>query len=98
MRLDKFLQLSRLVKSRNFAQEACDAGLIQVNGRCAKSALSVAPGDLVQVTHSGVEPDMEGQSAVSRLVSVRILSLPQKSMKKALAQECYETYFSSSPS
>ena len=45
MRLDLFLKVSRLVKSRSVAQEFCDAGLVEVNGSAAKSSREVKPGD-----------------------------------------------------
>lgn len=49
MRLDKFLQLSRLVKRRTLANELCDRGRVGVNGHPAKAASSVKQGDLITI-------------------------------------------------
>ena len=43
MRLDKFLKVSRLIKRRTVANEACDAGRVSVNGKPAKASVQVAP-------------------------------------------------------
>ena len=45
MRLDKYLKVSRLVKRRTVANEACDHGLVEVNGRPAQASYEVKPGD-----------------------------------------------------
>ncbi|MBO6107868.1 MAG: RNA-binding S4 domain-containing protein [Eubacterium sp.] len=50
MRLDKFLKVSRLIKRRTIANEACDAGRIQVNGKTAKASYDVKPGDRIEIT------------------------------------------------
>ena len=47
MRLDKFLKVSRLIKRRTVANEACDAGRIEVNGKVAKASLNVKVGDKI---------------------------------------------------
>ena len=47
MRLDKYLKVSRLIKRRTVANEACDAGRIQVNGKVAKASVQVKPGDVI---------------------------------------------------
>ncbi len=44
MRLDKFLKVSRLIKRRTVANEACDAGRVLVNGKPAKASLAVRKG------------------------------------------------------
>ena len=49
MRLDKFLKVSRLIKRRTVANEACDAGRVLVNGRPAKASLSVKTGDILEI-------------------------------------------------
>ncbi len=49
MRLDKFLKVSRIIKRRSLAKEACDRGLVAVNGRPAKAGTMLKPGDLVTV-------------------------------------------------
>ena len=49
MRLDKFLKVSRLIKRRTVAQEACDTGRVSVNGKVVKPAHTVKPGDVLEV-------------------------------------------------
>lgn len=49
MRLDKFLKVSRILKRRTVAQEACDGGKVDVNGRPAKPGCQLKVGDLVCV-------------------------------------------------
>lgn len=51
MRLDLFLKLSRLCPRRTLAQELCDAGLVLLNGRKAKSAHSVKAGDEITIRY-----------------------------------------------
>ena len=50
MRLDKFLKVSRLIKRRTVANEACDNGRISVNGRVVKASYDVKVGDKIEVT------------------------------------------------
>lgn len=49
MRLDKFLKVSRLIKRRTVANEACDAGRVTVNGAVAKASVKVKPGDIIEI-------------------------------------------------
>ena len=49
MRLDKFLKVSRLIKRRTIANEACDAGRVSVNGKVAKASQNVKPGDVIEI-------------------------------------------------
>lgn len=49
MRLDKFLKVSRLIKRRTVANEACDAGRVTVNGKPAKASTHVKPGDVIEI-------------------------------------------------
>ena len=49
MRLDKFLKVSRLIKRRTVANEACDAGRVLVNGKTAKASLNVKNGDVLVI-------------------------------------------------
>ena len=49
MRLDKFLKVSRLIKRRTVANEACDAGRVLVNGKTAKASLNVKQGDIIDI-------------------------------------------------
>ena len=49
MRLDKFLKVSRLIKRRTVANEACDAGRVLVNDKPSKASLKVKPGDIIEI-------------------------------------------------
>ena len=55
MRLDKYLKVSRLIKRRTVANEACDAGRGSVNGRVARASLEIRPGDVIELTLGGRE-------------------------------------------
>lgn len=50
MRIDKFLKVSRVIKRRTVAQEACDGGRIEINGKAVKPAKEVKVGDVVAVS------------------------------------------------
>lgn len=49
MRLDKYLKVSRLIKRRTIANEACDAGRVLINGKVAKASANVATGDIIEI-------------------------------------------------
>ena len=50
MRIDKYLKVSRLIKRRSVANEACDQGRIAVNGRVVKASYDVKEGDVMEIT------------------------------------------------
>ncbi|MBQ1507529.1 MAG: RNA-binding S4 domain-containing protein [Ruminococcus sp.] len=50
MRLDKYLKVSRLIKRRTVANEACDAGKVVVNGKMARASYDVKEGDIIEIT------------------------------------------------
>ncbi len=50
MRLDKFLKVSRLIKRRTVANEACDSGRVMINGKVAKASANVKVGDIIEIT------------------------------------------------
>ncbi len=50
MRLDKYLKVSRLIKRRTIANEACDAGRVTVNDKVARASLEVKVGDVIAMT------------------------------------------------
>ena len=50
MRLDKYLKVSRLIKRRTVANEACDAGRVFVNGKAARASYEVKVGDILSVS------------------------------------------------
>ena len=49
MRLDKFLKVSRLIKRRTIANEACDAGRVSINGKTARASYDVKVGDIMEI-------------------------------------------------
>ncbi|MDR0929169.1 MAG: RNA-binding S4 domain-containing protein [Oscillospiraceae bacterium] len=49
MRLDKYLKVSRIIKRRTVANEACDGGRVSVNGKPAKPGAEVKPGDVLEI-------------------------------------------------
>ena len=59
MRLDKFLKVSRILKRRAVANDACGAGKVDVNGRAAKPACSVKIGDIISLTMGGVKQNFK---------------------------------------
>lgn len=77
MRLDKYLKVSRLIKRRTVANEACDASRISVNGRAAKASYDVKLGDKITVSF--------GQKSVT----VRVLDI-KDTTKKSNAALMYE--------
>jgi ribosomal 50S subunit-recycling heat shock protein len=59
MRLDKFLKVSRLIKRRTIANEACDAGRVSLNGKPAKASAIVKPGDQITIQFGNKEVKAE---------------------------------------
>lgn len=49
MRLDKYLKVSRLIKRRTVANDACDAGRVMINGKVAKASVDVKAGDIIEI-------------------------------------------------
>lgn len=52
MRIDKFLKVSRILKRRTLAQEACDKGKVSVNGRDVKPGHRIKAGDVVEISYA----------------------------------------------
>ena len=50
MRLDKYLKVSRIIKRRTIANEACDAGKVEVNGKIARASYDVKIGDVIKIS------------------------------------------------
>ena len=69
MRIDKFLKVSRLIKRRTVANEACDAGRVSINGRTVKAGAEVKPGDTVSVAFG------------ERTLTVEVLSVDEHTSK-----------------
>ena len=76
MRLDKCLKVSRLIKRRTVANEACDAGRVLVNNKTAKASLNVKEGDVIEIQFG------------TRAVKVEVLDV-QETVKKDEAKELY---------
>lgn len=50
MRLDKYLKVSRIIKRRTVACEACEQGKVSVNGKVAKPSVNIKEGDIIEIT------------------------------------------------
>ncbi len=59
MRLDKYLKVSRLIKRRTVANEACDAGRVMVNDKPAKASANVKQGDIITIQFGNKEVKVE---------------------------------------
>ena len=59
MRLDKYLKVSRLIKRRTVANEACDAGRVFINGNVAKASTNVKVGDIIKISFGNKEVSVE---------------------------------------
>jgi ribosomal 50S subunit-recycling heat shock protein len=78
MRLDKFLKWSRLIKRRTVANEFCDVGGVQINGRPAKAAAQVKVGDILILSFG------------NRMLKVSVLVVPTKAPAIQEADTLYE--------
>lgn len=76
MRLDKYLKVSRLIKRRTVANEACDAGRIMLNGKPAKASAEVKVGDIIEIGFG------------SKAAKVEVLAI-QDTTKKEEAKELF---------
>ena len=76
MRLDKYLKISRLIKRRTVANEACDAGRVLVNRKPAKASVNIKAGDQIEIQF--------GTSSVK----VEVLDV-QETVRKEEAKELY---------
>lgn len=70
MRLDKFLKVSRIIKRRTVANEACDAGKVSINGKVARASANVKEGDRIDITLG------------ERVVSVEVVSVKETVRKE----------------
>lgn len=77
MRLDKFLKVSRIIKRRTVANDACDADHVKVNGKPAKASYDVKVGDVLEITFG------------ERVLKARILNV-REIIAKADASSLYE--------
>ena len=76
MRLDKYLKVSRLIKRRTVANEACDSGRVTINGKVAKASAEVKQGDVIAISFGNKE------------VKVEVLDV-QETVKKEAAAELF---------
>ena len=77
MRLDKYLKVSRLIKRRTVANEACDAGRVSINGKPAKAGTDVKVGDVIEIRFG------------TREVKVEVTSV-QETVKKEEAKDLFK--------
>ena len=77
MRLDKYLKVSRLIKRRTVANEACSGGRVSINGRVAKPAADVKEGDQLEIRFG------------NRVGKYQILSV-KETVRKENAQDMYQ--------
>ncbi len=77
MRLDKYLKVSRLIKRRTIANEACDAGRVTVNEKIAKAGAEVKAGDVIEIAFG------------NRTVKVRVKDV-REVVRKEEAEELFE--------
>jgi len=79
MRLDLFLKASRLIVRRSLAQEFCDAGMVKVNGKTAKSSKEIHQNDEIEINRS------------HRRTTIKVLEIPEKKqVSKSEATELYQ--------
>ena len=76
MRVDKFLKVSRIIKRRTIANEACDAGRVTINGKVVKAGADVKVGDIIEIKFG------------SQTTKIEVLSLTE-SVKKQDAASMY---------
>ena len=76
MRLDKYLKISRIIKRRTVANEACDAGRVSLNGRTARASAEVRPGDIIEIEFG------------NRRTKVEVLAV-QENVRKEAASEMF---------
>lgn len=77
MRLDKYLKVSRLIKRRTIANEACDAGRVLVNGKPAKASVNIKENDIIEIQFG------------TKAVKVQVTDV-QETVKKDEAKELYK--------
>ncbi len=77
MRLDKYLKVSRLIKRRTVANEACDGGRVMANGRVVKASYDVKVGDILEITFG------------NKTLKIKVTDV-KETVKKDDAQTLYE--------
>lgn len=77
MRLDKYLKVSRIIKRRTVAKEACEGGRVSINGKVAKPGTEVKEGDIIEIQYA------------SKSLRAKIINITEH-VKKENAQGMYE--------
>ncbi|SEQ30985.1 Ribosomal 50S subunit-recycling heat shock protein, contains S4 domain [Lachnospiraceae bacterium RM5] len=77
MRLDKYLKVSRIIKRRTVANEACDAGRVMVNDKVAKASVDIKAGDIIEISFG------------NKVMKVEVVNVAETS-KKEEAMEMYK--------
>lgn len=77
MRLDKYLKVSRIIKRRTIAKEACEGGRVTINGKVAKPSMEVKEGDIIEIKYA------------NRSLKAKIKDI-QNHVKKEEVQSMYE--------
>ena len=81
MRLDKYLKVSRLIKRRTVANEACDAGRVMINDKVAKASVDVKVGDIIDISFG------------NKNVKVRVTDVKDTVKKERKCLSIYNAYF-----
>ncbi|HZK70645.1 MAG TPA: RNA-binding S4 domain-containing protein [Clostridia bacterium] len=77
MRLDKYLKVSRIIKRRTLANEACDGGRVSINGRVAKAGTEVKENDVIEIRFG------------NNLTKIKVINISEH-VSKAESKELYE--------
>lgn len=77
MRLDKYLKISRIIKRRTVAKEACEGGRVAINGKVAKPSSDVKEGDIIEITFA------------NKKLKAKILNVSEH-VRKEVARDLYE--------
>ena len=80
MRLDKYLKVSRIIKRRTVANEACDAGRVSVNGKIARASYDIKIGDIIEINFG------------NRVVKAEVLTVAE-AVKKEQAGDMYKIVY-----
>ena len=70
MRVDKFLKVSRIIKRRTIANEACDAGRVMINGKVVKAGAEVKIGDIIEIQVLDLKESTKKEDAVNMYKSL----------------------------
>jgi len=77
LRLDKYLKVSRIIKRRTVAKEACESGRVSINGKVAKPSTDIKEGDIIEITFA------------NKKLKAKILNVSEH-VKKDEARDLYE--------